>query len=258
MGRYSQVWCWICRFRTNVLGQFMIGSIKNILSFSMALAFAGLLFSCSAERSGSAVLAVEVGNPEESRPKPPKKIPMQLVQVELQAAQLEEISKIDFALKSISLVDPTAPEASYAAEVQSIEKDGRLVLSPNSKRIFEFKVPASSFDNQKSLELSLKFNAAERSYVWAGGSQFDIESPTQSISLSLAASSLERPSADRLVISRAITKASLFEPTPELGSTTSSSQPEKTNNMGGIQSPGQIPTVGPVLSPVYRLKAVSN
>lgn len=198
--------------------RFCTGSFEMMNPFTSGRTWAAFLLAvaalgCARGGGSSSIQAVEVGNPEDSRPpKTNKPVPLRLVQVEIQPTQFEEISKINFNVDSVSISDGTLGGTKHPVQQSAGSSSAQLVLSPDAKSVLEFKVPESFLRTRAQINLEFKFASAKPGIVFVGTDQFDIAGHDLPLTLQVDVPEQMTDSQGPIVLSRTLTKATLFEP----------------------------------------------
>lgn len=227
----------------------------SMLSRATAVFFLVMaMLGCSRGDSSSSLQAVEVGNPQDSRPgKPNKLVPLRLVQVEIQPTQFEEISKVNFNLEQVSIWDGTLDGTKHPAQQSLGDGIVQLLFSPESRNILEFKVPETLLHNRAQLHLQFRFAAAKPGVVFVGDKQFDIASHDQPLNLQVDLPLQENDVQEPLWLSRTLTKANLFETQPtQVNSGQISVGTGNETSAGSVNPPRTQPMSAK--QPVYKLR----
>ncbi|MBM3383446.1 MAG: hypothetical protein FJY29_13570 [Betaproteobacteria bacterium] len=213
---------------------------------SLGIAFALLLAACSFELDTSTIHAVEVGNPEDSRPLTPSlPKPLRLVQIELQTTDLEEIAQIDFAVQSVNLVLLSSSGKVVVVASNNLKPGSQLTLFPKSQKTLKFEVPGDALANNPQLKIQMKFVDAKPGSVKVDSQEFAIAPQAEPLHLPLPSAATAKVSGLALVIAKSVDKSSLF-------SSSASSEP-RSGSVDPAKSPGT-PQPTSTHAPVYKLK----
>ena len=210
------------------------------------LAFALLLGACSFESDPSKILAVEVGNPEDTRPgRPAQPKPLRLVQVELQTTDLGEIAQIDFAVEAVNLVVLSSSGKEVLVASNNWKAGSQLTLIPKSKQTLFFSVTGDALENNPQLKIQMKFLSENPGSVKVESQAFAIAPQAEPLHLPLQSAPEAKVSEQALVISKPIDKSSLFSSSAE-----TAPQASPAGSAGSSGTPQPVST----RSPVYKLK----
>ncbi|MFZ9521655.1 MAG: hypothetical protein ACO3A4_14370 [Silvanigrellaceae bacterium] len=171
-----------------------------------------LLAGCSSPSEQSRLRAVEVGNPDDSKPgKPKQPVPFKLLQVDLQAGNLEEIMEIEFNLKSIQLVGTNSTGQKVESGTGQGTPVSKLILRPGEKQTLQFNLPPEFVFPAAGSGIELSFSQSSPGNVSIEGGKIPMEDRTETLVLPIEIQSPRVVGEEPLIASKTLGKQDLFE-----------------------------------------------
>ena len=171
-----------------------------------------LLAGCSAPSEQSRLRAVEVGNPDDSKPgKPKQPVPFKLLQVDLQAGNLDEIREIEFNLTSIQLVGTNSTGQKVESRTEQGTLVSKLILRPGEKQTLQFNLPPEFVIPAAGSGIELSFSQSSPGTVSIEAGKIAIEERTETLVLPIEIQPPTAIGGASLIANKTLSKQDLFE-----------------------------------------------
>lgn len=127
--------------------------MKNNIFLILTTGIASLTACSKNHKNENSSQAVEIGNPKESAPsKPNSPRPLQLVQVDLNTAQLNQVSQVKMLVQSIEFINEGRSTERWSAS--GVEGSILRIVSGKNPT-FQFEVPQDVLENASGFQLVL-------------------------------------------------------------------------------------------------------
>jgi hypothetical protein len=182
--------------------------------------------------------AVEVGNPQDSKPtKQTPDVEQKTLVVQIQPGNLQEIEHIEFFVDSIQLLAASSSGEKFELIPEEGTESAKLSLRPGAIATMRFRLPAELDLAKATAALELKFSGPSPGNVSVDGESIAIEERSESLLLPIDSTTTPGNENDVLVTKKIVKKDDLFEPPTAAGT-------------GVLQNPSST-----LSTPVYRLKS---
>lgn len=176
-----------------------------------------LLAGCSAMSEDSRIRAVEVGNPDDSKPgKPKQPVTFKLLQVDLQAGDLEEINEIEFNLKTIQLVGTKSEGLTVESGTEQGIPVSKLIFRPGEKQTLQFNLPPDYVFPTAGSGIEFSFSQSSPGNVSVDGVKISMEERTETLVMPIEIRPPTHKEGESLIAIKTLSKQDLFEVAPPL------------------------------------------